>query len=820
MRKRLERAQRMLKDKLWDQVEPALAKRKHKEDLARGILAMIPFGNAPWLGVTGAGVAASGAAVSKLALIGGIAVMSKKMLMGLGAVALILGLAFLVTNRLGQQHVETQPLTVSRSDEVSQAAPVTVAEGTSGEGAAKQSPSLAPAAATAKEVLKPADSSTKGPEPASVSGYVQDNAAHPVAGADILLEIGRDRYCNDVAKTYSAKTGADGRYEITAIDTFGSAHVFASAEDYVMQRSGLPDISAGKKAKDVNFTLQQAAFYVAGRVVTESRMPIPEASVDTLYYGYDESGLAHTAATGQTTGDISGSKFLFAITDKKGYFKVAIPQEGLCDFRVTKAGYGPGFFPQIATGTDDALFVLRSGGAIAGKVTSTEGAPIEGITVRVTGEALPGGLTPSPVRIQALPVAPVAVTTDARGTYLAEGLGEDYVYTVSVPMPGPVGDKDLAADNVRRHIVAAMRKLDEDVFGAQSFGARKTDVRVKAGQTTKDVDLVLRSTTGAVIRGTVTDRTSGKPVCPVVVTAGSVDAADASNEGGRRLWFETKSGGSAVTNLDGSYVLQIQDLAETHGFRISYVFMTEGGSAWEQPDEEIALLDLGPGDEREVNFTVDAPIAVPVRYVSVNGGPLEGIEAAMRQAGGQGGCGGTLISDADGRVTFHGIRPLVNLQAVAWRSVGSSLTTLGVSEPVMGQPGETVPEVMVVCRMLGGIEGALAYGDGRAVANTEITCEGQRVDDTGPPMEGKITTDANGAVRIPEVVPEGIYRVHVIFLDGQSGQLYHAAAENVEIVAGKIANLGTLVAEPDKDWISLLQAADWEIGRASCRERV
>ena len=34
----------MLKDRLWDQAEPALAEKKHKEYLARGILAAIPFG--------------------------------------------------------------------------------------------------------------------------------------------------------------------------------------------------------------------------------------------------------------------------------------------------------------------------------------------------------------------------------------------------------------------------------------------------------------------------------------------------------------------------------------------------------------------------------------------------------------------------------------------------------------------------------------------------------------------------------------------------------------------------------------------------------
>ncbi|MFH1267515.1 MAG: carboxypeptidase-like regulatory domain-containing protein, partial [Planctomycetota bacterium] len=392
-----------------------------------------------------------------------------------------------------------------------------------------------------------------------------------------------------------------------------------------------------------------------------------------------------------------------------------------------------------------------------------------------------------------------------------EGLGEDYVYTVSLPMPMPerAGDKGLATDKVRTHIAAAMRELDEDMFGAESFGARKTDVRVKAGETTKDVDLVLGSITGAVIHGVVTDRTSGKPVCPVVVTAGSVDADASNEEGHRRYWFQTKSGGSAVTNLDGSYVLQIQDLTEKRSFRISYAFMTEGGSAWEQPDEEVALLELAQGDEREVNFTVDAPVTVPVRYVGVDGAPLKGIEAAMRRAGGGGGCGGTLVSDADGRVTFHGVPPFTDLQALAWRSAGGGLQTLGVSDPFTGQPGETVPEVIVVCRLLGGIEGLLAYADGRAVANTEVTCQGQRVDDTGAPIEGKIATDADGAVRLPEVVPEGIYRLRVTFLDGQSGQAYGASVENVEIVAGTITNVGTLLAEPEQDPMGIVQAADW-----------
>jgi len=79
----------------------------------------------------------------------------------------------------------------------------------------------------------------------------------------------------------------------------------------------------------------------------------------------------------------------------------------------------------------------------------------------------------------------------------------------------------------------------------------------------------------------------------------------------------------------------------------------------------------------------------------------------------------------------------------------------------------------------------------------------------GPPLEGGVTTDANGAVAVPEVVPEGVYNLRVTFFDSQSRQAYKATAENVEIVAGATTNLGTLLAEPENDWMRILQAADY-----------
>lgn len=806
MRKRLERAQAMLKDRLWDHVEPALAKQKHKDTFAPAVLAAIPFGKVSWLGAGTVGTAAALTGTSKLALIGGIAVMSKKIVVGVGVIVLLAGLGFFVANRLAS---------MSKNSTKPAKTPAVTGERMSkyvvNDQTAKTN--AAPAVVTEKKPLPEVTATpAKAEALASVSGKVEDNSSNPLAGADVYVEIGRDKYCNDVIKTFTTKTGSDGRYEISDIDVFGSAWAFASAEGYVMARNRFK-VFSGSKLKGIDLSLSPAAFHIEGHVVNASRAPIPEAFVDTMYYGYDEDGLAHTAETGQTTGTISSAKFAFALTDEHGFFRIAVPNEGLCDFRVRKDGYGTGFFPKVATGTTDAMFVLRSGGAISGKVTNVDGSPAPGTTVQVKAEALPGGLAPSKVRIQALNGTPVTVTTGADGSYLAEGLGEDYVYTVTIPGANASEDGIEAMDIRRVHIVAAMRDLEEDVFSGQSVAAQKTGIVVKAGKTTTDVDFVLGAETDAVIWGKVTDRTSGAPVCPVVVTAGHVDD-DADPTAKQPIWFQTPSGGSAVTKPDGSYVLRVRNLTEPARYHITYVFMTEGGSAWEQPDEQIALLELKAGDKRELSFTVDAPLTVPVRYVNTSGDPQQGIMAAMRRAGAGGGCGGTLISDSEGRVTFHGIRPLIELQAVAWRETGGHLQTLGISEPFIGQPGETVPDVTVVCRLMGGIEATIAYADGRPVADIEVTCEARLADNASNPVSGRLTTDAAGMIRIPDMVPEGVYAtMSVAFLDHQSGQLLSGSVENVEVRAGEITNAGTVVVQASNDCLKMLETADW--GRKS-----
>jgi hypothetical protein len=318
------------------------------------------------------------------------------------------------------------------------------------------------------------------------------------------------------------------------------------------------------------------------------------------------------------------------------------------------------------------------------------------------------------------------------------------------------------------------------------------------------VDLILGETSFATLRGRVTDRATGRPACPVVVTA-------AVFGGGAKDYFQAKRGCSAVTLPDGRYELRLSNLTAPVELSVGHLYMTEGGSSWDQPEEELAAITLSPGEIRELDLVVDAPVTAPVRYVGVDGKPRQGIAAAMRMAGAQGGCGGMLVSGADGRVVFHGLRPGVELQAVAWLGNGSRTDTVGVSGAFTGKPGETVPEVTVVCRLAGGVEGLLSYPDGRPAANTALLCGAEGGDRETVAAEVTVPTDASGYFRLSAGLPEGVYSAIVVgFLDRQTATPYSATAANVEIVGGAVTDLGRLVLAPEKDLARVVGALGWD----------
>ncbi|MFC1737238.1 carboxypeptidase-like regulatory domain-containing protein, partial [Candidatus Hydrogenedentota bacterium] len=181
---------------------------------------------------------------------------------------------------------------------------------------------------------------------ASVSGQVTGSDGYPLEGATVYIETATDSTGLQVSDTYTVETDAEGMYEIKDIVVAKSGMAFASAEGYVMARNYMLKLSPGMARENLNFRLRDARYFVAGRVVSKEGTPIPGAAVQILYYGYTEKGLYEvTAVRGGTTGSVSSTKIVFALTDEHGYFELAIPQKGLCDLTVTKNGYGAEFRP-------------------------------------------------------------------------------------------------------------------------------------------------------------------------------------------------------------------------------------------------------------------------------------------------------------------------------------------------------------------------------------------------------------------------------------------------------------------------------------------
>ncbi len=299
--------------------------------------------------------------------------------------------------------------------------------------AALPSPRTVPEArlATADASPAPDDAREIHAAPAHVSGRVTDGEDTPLANADVFLEVGRGLDRNDVRGHYHTRTGQDGRYQIAGVGHFGPGVLYAVADGFCMGFQ-VCDPSEGGSLRGLDVELSPAFHFVAGRVVDEDSMPVPGASVECLYYGYDLEGLAETAKTGVTTGHIGGVKLVFAAADDSGAFRIALPRGGLCDFRVVCEGYGTGFFPKAPTGEERAAFTLNPGGGLSGTVTDSEGRPMPNVPVRITGEVRPGGLSLVLAKIQPLPAPPVTVTTGADGGYRAEGLGADFSYSSCV----------------------------------------------------------------------------------------------------------------------------------------------------------------------------------------------------------------------------------------------------------------------------------------------------------------------------------------------------------------------------------------------------
>ncbi|MFC1734495.1 sigma-70 family RNA polymerase sigma factor [Candidatus Hydrogenedentota bacterium] len=780
VKKRLEYGRKQLKQTIGKEVGPALGPHRHRKDLAGRVLAGVPFGNVPWLAKAGTGAVTA----SKVGL-GGVLIMTKKLLIGLSIAVVVLLMAYMAneSSREDAESVKVVEKSVSGNEiaAISPSSQVTQLEaGNEGLGdsdAVKDEPASDSSMSDTEEaqqveleLAKPAESvlpEQQGNETkfVSVSGLVMDQAGFAVPDAEIILEV----HGHDVFK---AATDARGQYTIDKIDAPGFAFVasaHAQAPGYVMGKVDNIMISTGKDKPNINFTLKKAEHFIEGRVVSNIGEPLPDTSVSFNFYRYGEK------RQGQYMKSRSGGKICFAITEEDGSFTLAVPEQGSYDLIAKKAGFSMGFFPETESGSVDVLLALSEGGIIAGSVVAEDGSPVSKVRITATGE--------TQGRPHKAELPPIHARTDEDGKYVIEGLGDEFSYTVRI-VGAPSGLTALPKENVR----------------------------VNPGQTTSGVDFVLGHRTGTTLSGRVVAASDGTPVHGLLVLAFRGESGHDQLDG-------------AFTKPDGAYSLDL-DIGEETVVRLTYL-LKSGGST------DVETMTIDPEDSRELDFTIPkALVTIPVLFVDRSGSPLSGIGGKIEVSGerktgstarGTAGVRKTIsryvgskpwISGPDGRVVFNGIGVgeehyrVLGYDGPAEGNFGGSVPAgatylnavestfgydghIGASEPFTIEEGEEVSEIIVVCTRNGGIEGSVANSDGVLMANAKLTIKTPLLGED----ERKLTTDADGGFAQVKFLPEGVHERLVFFMKKRQ-ENQAAVVHNVDISADSITGLGQIILTP------------------------
>jgi protocatechuate 3,4-dioxygenase beta subunit len=177
---------------------------------------------------------------------------------------------------------------------------------------------------------------------ARIFGRVTDKAGNPLPHTNVSLVDGDNSF--DAASHMSAKTDANGRYEIPPAGPGNYGLRFKHEQFKLLERLGLM-VRTGSEELEVDAVLELGA-RVSGRVLDDSGAPLAGAQV---LFGNDGSGG-------------------LARTDAEGRFTVY----GLTEFSVSGSaslkGYGTVYRRGVPPNTLDLEFRLSKGGILAGRL--------------------------------------------------------------------------------------------------------------------------------------------------------------------------------------------------------------------------------------------------------------------------------------------------------------------------------------------------------------------------------------------------------------------------------------------------------------------
>jgi RNA polymerase sigma factor (sigma-70 family) len=618
--------------------------------------------------------------------------------------------------------------------------------------ALRESPTTSPEGGTT-DVLEEKPSEDN-PVSVSISGSVRSEDAFSIPDAVVAIE---SVVAGETSgEKWVTKTSSEGAFSFSQVTTSPPFRLNVQAQGYLSVQKTVHVSEELPSIDNLEFILTATDHYVEGVVVDEAGKLVSGADVSLI--------MIMTTKGQRTFAQSMKPGKLFVVSDDDGTFSLPIPAKGTCTLHVRSEGYAEGQFPNIASDISDARLVITGFGAIAGRVTMADGSPAKGHTVTVMAEC--------PVEAQYRSYRMGAPSqygsTDEHGRYIISDLSPSVFYAIGVY---DHSFEDLNTSWVEQRFLPL---------------AYRDELRVEVGQTRSDVDVQLVEDPQVRLHGHVRDRESGEPAANVAMSIQMLNP--------HRLL------GMTTTDEEGSYALEITTTdAMNVSVHCTYLSLLGGYGGTELASVDGGVegdtVTVSPGDDLEKDFTVRAPITIPVRIVDIDGNPLPGFSVGVGTVNPPGvwesKTGNSLPSGQDGRAVVKGLPP--DLTYFVWvRNAGGTTLrpprAMSLSEfgPIDGQPGEITDEVVLVVEAKGGIEGVLVNANDEPLQETFLSIQ---VQDTGEQVQTK--TNSDGIFAAVYALPPGNYDSLTV-LALVNGQFLTASIPETAITVDTITDLGVI----------------------------
>jgi RNA polymerase sigma-70 factor (ECF subfamily) len=507
----------------------------------------------------------------------------------------------------------------------------------------------------------------------AISGQVVDEKGNGISGASVVAqasgytfdEVGDDYFtllnaARDPEHQFIAVADGNGRYSLDGIRFEGTMAVRAKADGFAQQyRSQVHiDIKPGDSLEGVNVLLSPGVT-APFQVVSSSGLPVPDGIVSLLGYRVG------TTSSGGLTDVI--------YTDVEGRFSISIDGPGIAAFNVTSAAFGSTSFSSvpIEINADVTRLEMLDLAGFDASIEWGDGSPASGVEVRLKGlYEFPGG------------------DHDYRGTE-ESGISD--------------------ADGVHEFAVDPGLRYQVELFSADRKALSPSiDIgRLEPGET-RTWDYVIEQP--IVVRGTVYGEVTGEPLRDVEV---DVIAQGTSVGAGNGDWNEENSLQIPVVKVDSGGRYEMRILAGPGEYHVYPRHLMR--NLYADGHDIGETVRLTAGEELELDLTLPDTFTMSILVLDLDGAPIEDATVCINESGGEI-IHGENVTDESGRWSWSGF------QAGAGSSVSiySGGRERVRSERIYGQPGEVVPEQIMLLHEYGGIEGLATDAEGNPLPNTEI----------------------------------------------------------------------------------------------------